>query len=452
LLFILAILGVLFAYILVVKPEAIAVIFFTITIADINVSVEGVPLNLRALIGLALFVRTFLFSENSPPFPSFFTGTTKNIVVFIVYAAFISECYELLTFDFIKTSALTIISAYIGYHFFIKLKNTSLLKLSLYIAGIICFADLAYTYAVYGTFPVQRIYMDLLKIPINYDEDGVIIEGLNHGFYGLVCGMTFLTILTDYLNNNLKHKLLIVLVPVMFLGVLMSTSRSALMAVAGISIFLIGRAFKNRQSSKRAFSLVTIIISAFIISLIVFMSLDTVFNLDTKFIDSIADRLVDEPIAVLNKQLGLSYNVNSLNAMEWRKEASSDAFGAFMDLKFREQLFGIGYWGYAARKLGHNNLPPHNGILMLLIEFGITGLTFWLLLIVTSVKKSLQSNKVISPVLLSIIFIILFSLANNSELTGSTMFLFLSTLIAETIFYSTNTHKNASVVSLRVEM
>ena len=436
-------------YLLVVKPEVVAVLFFTISIADINISLPGIPINMRAIIGLALFARMLIPEKKARHYPFFFSAPTVNIVLLVAYTIFITVCYELLTFDFIKTCATTLIIAYAGYYFFTKANNANLLKTSLYIAGVICFADLVYTYYAYGSFPVQRIYMDVLKIPINYDEDGEIIEIINHNFYGLICGMTFLTILTDYLNNNLKHKLLILLVPVMFLGILMSTSRSSLLAVLGISIFLIGRAFKDRERSKRAISLVTIIFSALILSLLVFASLGTVFKLDTKFIENIALRLVDEPVAVLNKQLGLSYNVNSLNAMEWRKETSATAFEAFLNLNFREQLFGIGYWGYATRKLGHNNLPPHNGILMLLIEFGITGLVFWSFMILNALKKSIKSNKTISPLLLCVIFIIIFSVGQNSELTGSTMFLFVSTLMAETIYYSSIRRKLTPPVTLK---
>jgi hypothetical protein len=147
-------------------------------------------------------------------------------------------------------------------------------------------------------------------------------------------------------------------------------------------------------------------------------------------------RLIDEPIAVLNKHLGFSYNANSLDAMEWRTEASADALEAFLNLKFVEQFFGIGFWGYVTRNLGHTNLPPHNGLLMLLIEFGIVGTLFWAAMIYSFLKKSFTVNDMTSPMAVSIIFIILFSLANNAELTGSIMFLFISTLIAENSYYS----------------
>ena len=429
------IIGALFLYALVVKPEYVAVVFFTITIADMNAAISVLPINLRALLGMALFART-LVPMKLNEHDSFFATPARYIALFTIYTMILSEFYDLLTFEYVRTCALTFISAYTGYYYFVKYNDSRLLKISLFIAGIICFSDLVFTYATEGSFPVQRIYKALLHIPEQLDENGAIVEIINHGFYGLICGICFVVLLADYINGTLASKLVLLLLPVMFLGVLMSTSRSALLGVAGISFFVIAREFNHQVRWKRAASLIMIIISALLISLIVFMSIQSLFSLNTKFMEDIALRLIDEPIAVLNKHLGLNYNVNALGAMEWRTEASSDAFGAFLNLKTVEQFFGIGFWGYVTRNLGHNNLPPHNGLLMLVIEFGISGLVFWAVMIYSFLKRSFAANDMTSPLAVSIIFIILFSLANNAELTGSIMFLFVSTLIAENAFFS----------------
>ncbi len=438
------ILGSLFLYALIVKPEYVAVVFFTITIADMNASLEGLPVNIRALLGLALFARTLL-PMNVSEHESFFATPAKYIVIFLLYTLALSEFYDLLTFEYVRTCALTFISAYTGYYFFFRYNNTRLLKISLFIAGIICFSDLVYTYAREGEFPVLRIYKSLLGIPETLNENGQIVEVINHGFYGLICGMSFTVLLAEYINGKLASKIALIVLPVMFLGVLMSTSRSALLGVFGISFFIIAREFNNKARWQRAASLIMIIFSALIVSLIVFMSIQSLFALDTKFMEAITDRLIDEPIAVLNKHLGLNYNVNALGAMEWRTEASSDALGAFLDLKTVEQFFGIGFWGYVTRNLGHNNLPPHNGLLMLLIEFGITGLAFWSFMMYSFLVRSFKVNDMTSPISIAIIFIILFSLANNAELTGSIMFLFVSTLIAENSFYAKSQPKIMSL-------
>jgi hypothetical protein len=434
-----------FLYALIVKPEYVAVVFFTITIADMNASVAGLPVNIRALLGIALFARTLLPMETEEH-ETFFASPAKYIVIFLLYTMALSEFYDLLDVTYARTCALTFISAYTGYYFFFRYNDTRLLKLSLMIAGFICFSDLVYTYATEGSFPVIRIYKHLLGIPEQLNEHGEIVEAINWGFYGLICGMGFVVLLTDYINGKMASKLAFVLMPVMFLGVLMSTSRSALLGVAGISFFIMAREFNHHARWQRAASLLMIIFSALLVSVIVFMSIQSLLALNTDFMEEISLRLIDEPIAVLNKHLGLNYDVHSLGAMEWRTEASSDALGAFLDLKTVEEFFGIGFWGYVTRNLGHNNLPPHNGLLMLLIEFGIVGLVYWCIMIYSYLAKSFRASDMTSPISIAIIFIILFSLANNAELTGSIMFLFVSTLIAENLFLSRSPSKVVSLV------
>jgi O-antigen ligase len=84
----------------------------------------------------------------------------------------------------------------------------------------------------------------------------------------------------------------------------------------------------------------------------------------------------------------MNYNANALEAMDWREEASADAFAAFMNLSSLEQIFGIGYWGFIVRDLGHTGLNPHNGFLLLLIETGIVGLLIYVILVASIIKRS----------------------------------------------------------------
>ena len=117
--------------------------------------------------------------------------------------------------------------------------------------------------------------------------------------------------------------------------------------------------------------------------------------------------------------------------MNWREEASTNAYDAYLNLNTFEQIFGIGFWGYVIRNLGRNNLPPHNGILLILIENGLVGLCLYATLIISIIRKSFLTQVNISPVVTSLIFIIIYCLGNNGELTTSNTFLFVTTIIAE---------------------
>jgi len=423
--------GLLFVYLLVTKPEIIAVLFFTITIADINFELGGLPLNARAMIGLALFGRTLVAAKNEMQTGFIANSKILLIIGFTLYTILVTAFNDLLTAAFIKQSFLTLIAVYCGYFYYMKEGNMRYLKLSLILAGIICFSDLAYTYKVYGEFPVQRIYQWLLKVPIELDEDGKILEIINHNFYGLICGMAFVVILNGFINQKSPNKLILLLLPVMFLGVLMSTSRSTLLGIIVISIVLITRELKHRERAKKAFLLIFLAIGVLFLSLFLFTTLQSYFTLESDFIERISQRLIDEPVAVFNKHLGMNYNAQALEAMDWREEASADAFAAYMNLQPLEQIFGIGYWGFIVRDLGRTGINPHNGFLLLLIESGVAGLLMYAFLVVSIIRKSIKVNSNISPMVTTLVFVIFYCIGQNGELTSSITFLFITTLIAE---------------------
>ena len=428
---IVGLLGVIYCYLLAVKPQVIAVLFFTITIADINFELGGLPLNIRAIVGLTLFARTLVLgkNENDPGF--FMNPKSWLIIVFTVYAIIITAFYDLLNADVIKTSALTFISMYCGWYYYFQRGDMKYLRIALIIAGFICFFDLVFTYGYYGEFPVQRIYQFLLKMPIPVDEKGEYVEVINHNFYGLICGMGFVFLLNEFINKDNPKKTVLLILPVLFLGVLMSTSRSTLLGIIVISVVLIFRELKHRERAQKAYMLITMAVGILFLCLFLFTTIQSYLNVNVEFMERIMFRLVDEPMAVLNKHLGMNYNVQSLEAMDWREKASKDAMQAWLYLPFNEQVFGIGYWGFVVRDLGHSNLPPHNGILFLLFDSGIVGLAMYFLLIITVIRRSLIINTVIPQLVTTLIFVIFYCLGQNGELTSSITFLFIITLIAE---------------------
>jgi O-Antigen ligase len=440
--------GLLFVYVLVTKPEFIAILFFTITIADVNFELGGLPLNARALIGLALLGRTVVSQRNAGQAGFLFNAKILLIIGFTLYTIVVTAFHDLITAAFIKQSFLTLIAVYCGYFYYMKRGDMLYLKISLVLAALICFCDLGYTYSVYGEFPVQRVYHMLLGVPIEYDEDGNILEIINHNFYGLICGTAFVVIINDFINQKSPNKLILLLLPIMFLGVLMSTSRSTLLGIIVISFVLIVRELKHRERAQKAMLLITMAIGILFLSLFLFTTLQSYFSLESDFIERISQRLIDEPVAVFNKHLGMNYNANSLEAMDWREEASADAFNAFMNLSTLEQLFGIGYWGFIVRDLGHTGLNPHNGFLLLLIETGLMGLLMYIILVIGIIKRSLRVNTNIPPLVTTLIFIIFYCIGQNGELTSSITFLFISTLIAENEHIALQTQTNHPPINL----
>jgi len=420
--------GGLFAYILYTKPEYIAILLFTLVIANINIDISALPLNSRAIITLALFGRILIDKSPRSDYPSFLNvSSVKLLIIFLLYILLGSFSQGLFTIELVKQDISIVLSTFCVFYYFLKEKNADLLKVAMIASGLLCFADLVYTYMVYGTFPVQRIYVLLTGGPA--DSSAVDYSEINHNFYGQICGMGFIYLFADFIKNHRANMLNILLLPVMFLGVLMSTSRSALLGILLVFILVILKGIAGKEQIKRVYRVVSFSIGSVAGIFILFMTVSTYFDMDSEFLDSITSRLIDEPVAVVNKALGNSYNINNLSSMDWRGEAAADAYAAYMKLDFNEQFFGIGNGGFIARDMGHG-LNPHNGILLILIENGLLGFIIYLIIIAGTFVQAL-SLKNVSPALAVLAFIIIYGLGQNQELTSITTFLFVYTVVAE---------------------
>jgi hypothetical protein len=217
----------------------------------------------------------------------------------------------------------------------------------------------------------------------------------------------------------------------MGLGILMSTSRSTLLATIVISFILLARELRHHSRAKRVYNIIGLLVVAVFMALFVFTFMQDTLHLSSEFVENITNRLIDEPIQVLNKALGKNYNVSELGAMDWREEAASVAWDKFLGLNFVEQMFGIGTGGFLARHLGHLDLNPHNGPLLLMIQSGIFGLLFYMLFLANVLKQAFKAPEVSSCALVTI-FVLIFCIGQNEELTSYSTLIFVATLIAET--------------------
>jgi O-antigen ligase len=218
----------------------------------------------------------------------------------------------------------------------------------------------------------------------------------------------------------------------MFMTVLMSTSRSALMALIVVAFILIFNGIKHKEERKKVSKIATFAIGAIIVGILLFTTVGMYLKLDSKFVDEVVFRLTDEPIAIIQKALGQNYNVQNLGSMDWREEASADAYAAYMHLPFNEQLTGIGQGGFLDRNLGHG-LNPHNGILLILIETGIIGLLLYIIMVGGVIGEAIKL-KHISPSFAVLVFTLIYGIGQNGEMTSTTTFLFVATMIAEQKF------------------
>jgi hypothetical protein len=415
--------GVWFIHALLMKPERIAILLFTCVIADINFDLKVIPLNFRALLTLVLLVKV-LFDSGKAPGPSFMsTSFSKYIIFFVIYLYAVTYFNGILDIGTVKEFILSLMTAYLGYYYYMKEGGYRLFKISLIFAGLSCLGDLVWTYLQGGGLWIQRIYFMFTSS----------WEIVNHNFLGYICAFAFIFLLADYLADDSKNnKWNLLFMPAMFLGVLLSTSRSSLLMLIIITIVLIARGLMSKKNNKKAYKLTVVIVSCLLLSLFLFQLLSTLFHIQSEFIEQITARLIDEPVAIFNRAMGNEFKADKLDSMDWRAEASERAYYVFTSLlESHEQMFGIGLQGFMIRALGCDGIyDAHNGILLMLIEFGVVGTLIYFAMLVMFFSRY-WSLKLFSPLVICMIYIVLYVTSHNRELISTFLFLLLGSMAAE---------------------
>jgi hypothetical protein len=416
-----------FLYSLLNKPDRIAILLFTCVIADINFDLPGSPLNFRSFVGLVLFIKVLSDSARLPG-PSFMsTSYSKYIIVFILYVFAITYANGLLNAGIVKEYLFALLCAYLGYYYYMKNAGYRIFRTSIIIAGISCLGDLAWTYYLGGGLWIQRIYFSFTPS----------FAVFNHNFFGYICAIAFVFLLGDYLTDNGNKKWNLFLMPVMFFGVLLSTSRSSILILIIVSIVLITKGLLSKKNSKKAYKLVIVTVSCLVLAMFLFQMLAAVFHVNSEFMEQITGRLIDEPVAIINRAIGNDFKAESLDSMDWRAEASEIAYNTFMTkLDSSEQMFGIGHEGFMARSYGYMGIyDAHNGVLLMLIEFGVVGTLIYSSMLASFISR-FWSLKLFSPLMVCLVFIILFITSHNRELVSIFVFLITGSMAAELEYHT----------------
>jgi hypothetical protein len=203
-----------------------------------------------------------------------------------------------------------------------------------------------------------------------------------------------------------------------------------------ISLLIVLNGINYKEQKKKIYKVGRFSFAAILLGFLLFATFGKFLNLDTKFIDDIVNRLSQEPIAIVKKAMGQSYNIQDLGSMDWREESAENAYNAYMNMDFKEQLFGIGSRGFEARDLG-KGFNAHNAMLLLLIENGMIGfIIFMLIYLGTIVRSILRKN--FSPALAVICFTLIYGLGQNREWSSWTSYLFIFCVVTELEFQRIN--------------
>lgn len=423
-------------YFYIYRPEYVAMLLFSLAITNINFELPGMPLNTRALLSVLLFFRVLFDKKTISRYRSFLGNRfVQFFFLFVSYVLLNSVYQELFSFALLKEQISTLLIAFLAFHYFYFQCEYSFVGAVLILSGLVCFSDLLYTYIEYGGFPVRRIYFMFYDALENLTEEELVYI-TNHNFFGQICGITFVYIFISYLKDKLKYKASLFVLPFMFLGVVMSTSRSAIFALISVSALFMFIFYMQKGKKKMIIQIASLVITLFILGLMFAFQLEYLFDLKSEFTDEIIMRMVDEPVAVFQKLFGYDYNIYKLGSMDWREESSANAWNAYIHFNYYEQIFGIGLGGFQFRQLG-DGYNAHNGLLLLLIENGIVGAILYLIFMINVVYIAFY-GKIYSPFLGVILFIFLFGLGQNNEITSTTFFFFVISLVAEIQFTKSN--------------
>jgi hypothetical protein len=420
-----------FTWALIKNPKYVAILLFAMIIGDVNIDVPGLPLNLRAIVSLCLLGRIFIEKQKNGP--SFFMANYSSIVIlFLLFYMITTFANGLLDFSMLKIFITTFIAAYIGYYYFFEENSTKYLKIGLILGGVICLADLIYTSRVIGTIPPVIRIQDVLSGRVNdLDFD----NKSNWGFQGFICGTCFVFLFNELMRGRLQNYLEIICIPVMLVGIVMSTSRTGLIVgIIAVLLVLFSTFRESKAGARRVAKFTSLILMVIFLIVFSFQFIISVLGIKNSFMESLTERLVEEPIAVIQKHMGYEYNASALNSMEWREEAADIAYTTYMNLSPAEQFFGIGSGGFYKRDYGHG-YNAHNGLLLLLIETGITGFMLYFSMVWLMFRKALKLG-IHSSAFFALIFIIGFTLSNNKEMTSDKAFLVIGTLLAELEYFS----------------
>ncbi len=384
-------------------------------------------------MGVLLFCRILIDKSQKKDYPNFLgVASVKLFLIYWVYVIMVTGGQGLLTFNVIKETLSIILYAYFVYYYFFAKGNSNILRTAVILSGLICFSDLVYTYKFFGSFPVQRIYYLFSGQTQEIDPDDMYEALLNHNFFGQICGVAFVFALSELIRNRSLKWYSIILLPIMFSGVMMSTSRSALMSLVIMSIIVLFSGLKHKEYRKKVYKVGRFALMSIVVILLLFSTIGMYFNLESNFVDQINFRLAEEPIAIFQKALGLNYNVQNLGSIDWREEAASKAYAAYSKLSFPEQLTGIGANGFMERDLG-NGLNPHNGVLLILIETGLVGFILYFILVAGTMIKSIRMHN-LSSSFAALGSMLIYGIGQNGDMTSATFFLFVFTIIAEIQF------------------
>ncbi len=260
----------------------------------------------------------------------------------------------------------------------------------------------------------------------------------NHNALGVICAFALLIVFISFVKKQITKKVAFILTLVLTLGLLLSTSRSALLAVILVSLimFLVQKEIKLNPNKVfiSFFGLFIFLISFYFI----YNGLLKSGSIQSSLVDQTYYRLYEEPMSLFGGNEDKVFNkfgVEQEGNARWRMNRALSDLSKYTTLDLEIQLFGLGVQGYLYSNYGGDNASPHNGYVLILIERGITGLLIFILVIVNLSYRSfklIRQNFINLPMIYILLALVFYTIGQNSELTNYIAFLIIGAVIGNT--------------------
>ncbi|MCB0748639.1 MAG: O-antigen ligase family protein [Ignavibacteriales bacterium] len=429
-----------FVFLIIEYPYHLVGLYIFIIHYDYNLDLPG-PLDLRGILTIAFFLRLIAFDkENLNLFMHDFLKNPLFLSVLFFGLYFVMVTY-INTNSFMRTMRVEIfqlIGLMIGFLTVYKGYAKKALLTAIIFAGIFSTGDLIYSYLTSsGSFYNTRILDVITKSEFN--------AFFNHNVMGMFIGIGIVATFMFYITKQMNNLLAFIIFFILGVGILISTSRGTLLAVIvaiAIGVFMLPKEVVNIKKlialSLKGLAFLVIIVGGYLFFI-------KAANLDSEFSKQLYYRLVEEPLQMLE---GKSNDYTTSGALkegtiEWRVFQAKRDIGVFTSQRLSTQLLGYGEGGYF--KIGKKEWSPggklnqyasHNGFVLIVIERGIIGFVFmiiiYLALIITSIK-SFKKNYLTFPFFAILIFYIVYSYGAQTQLIGKFAYVLFGGVIAQRI-------------------
>ena len=419
------------------RPYTFAsLLIFLYVYRETNFQLPG-PFDARGLLTLILFARLFLFDKRNYLLTIRFLLRDLSAIllsIFIIVCFYTTYSFYGDFWQLIKSHILLFVSIILGFIIIINGQGRKVFYNAIVVAAIFSTVDLLYSTIVYGSLNVRSILNSLLLH--NY-------KTINHSDVALICSYALVLTFLFFIRKQTPKTIAVPLMLVFSIAILFSTSRSTLVAIIPVFIivFLVQREIQFNLN--KVFTSFLGVILFFVSFYIIYNALLSSGEFKSSFLDNTYYRLYEEPMSILGGNKNKVFDKQGEakeGTTEWRLKRTQLGLSKFSKLNLKTQLFGIGEGGYEDKNFGEDfsfgyALDAHNGYVLLLVERGIFGFSLYVFIIIYLSFKSfklLRQGLIDVPIIYILLFLAIYCIGQNGELTNNMAFIFLGATIANT--------------------